>query len=81
MTTVKLTFDQKIDNIQDQLDTMRREDSYFRSYVNRKFDDIIGAMTTKDDLRDLESRVATKVDLNKLTAIVIKIAEKVGVST
>lgn len=81
MTTTKITFDQKIDNLQDQLDVMRREDAVFKGYVHRQFDVIAKEMVTKEDLYRVEDRMATKEDLGKLTDIVLKIAEKVGVDT
>ncbi|HEY8886388.1 MAG TPA: hypothetical protein VIM31_02695 [Candidatus Microsaccharimonas sp.] len=102
MTTVNSRIDQKLDNIQHQLDAMRREEVAFRGYVNRQFTFIATEMVTKDDLRRMEAnlvaemaskedlcsmeakmteKMATREDLAKLTAIVIKIAEKVGVST
>lgn len=108
MTTTKATVDQKIDNVQDQLDVMRREDAAFKGFVHRQFTVIAKEMATKDDLRRLEANIlaetaskadiirleqnmrdmrtemyttmATKKDLQTLTALVIKIAEKVGVS-
>lgn len=80
MTTTDIVFDKKIDNVQDQLDVMHREDAAFRGYSNKMF----AMMATKQDLRDMEARiridVVTKDDLNKLTVIVLKIAEKIGVS-
>lgn len=46
--------------------------------------DVETRMASKDDLRNMEARMrvgmATKDDLSKLTEIVVKIAEKVGVS-
>jgi hypothetical protein len=104
MTTTKATVDQKIDNVQDQLDVMRRENAAFKGYVHRQFTVIAKEMATKDDLRRLEANIlaetaskaaiirleegmrqmridmATKKDLQTLTVLVIKIAEKVGVS-
>lgn len=84
-------FDKKMDNLQGQLDTMRHEDEVFRAHANKHFgfvatevatkEDLRNLrMATKDDLRELELRMATKSDLGKLTEIVVKIAEKVGVS-
>ncbi|RWZ78525.1 MAG: hypothetical protein EOT05_02110 [Candidatus Microsaccharimonas sossegonensis] len=101
MTTIKMTFDQKIDNVQGQLNMMNSGDSVFKGYVHRQFEVIAKEMVTKEDLRNMEARIgkkmatkkdlnklearieskmATKADLNKLTEIVIKIADKVGVS-
>jgi hypothetical protein len=94
-----ILLEQKLDNIQHQLDAMAREDAAFRSYVNKQFNRIDKTMVTKDDLKQFASKgdlrqfatkndllkvraeMATKEDLSKLTEIVIKIAEKVGVST
>lgn len=77
-------FDKKIDNLQHQLDIMHREDVAFKGYVNRQFEFISREMVTKEDLRTMEVRMraemVTKDDLSKLTEIVVKIAEKVGVS-
>jgi len=94
MKTTKFTQDQKIDNLQHQLDMMNRSDAVFRGCVHRQFEMIAGdmatlaTMATKEDLRSMEARieesVATKVGLydleSNLTAILGKIAEKVGVS-
>lgn len=80
MITHKMTFDQKIDNLQNQLDVMHREDMSFKGYVHRQFKVIAEEMVTKDDLYRMEARMASKEDLNTLTEIVIKIARKVGVS-
>ena len=71
--------DQKIDNLQDQLDVMHREDYAFKGFVHRQFEAIADGMATKEDIYRLEEKMATKVDLNKLTEIVLRIAEKVGV--
>lgn len=92
MTTTKITFDQKIANIQQQLDVMRREDAVFRGHANKYFEFISTQVATKDDLgnvetrmaskedlRHMEAKMASKDDLKKLTDIVTKIAEKVGV--
>jgi hypothetical protein len=119
MTTVNTGIDQKIDNVQYQLDVMHREDAAFKGYVNRQFAGIANEMVTKEDLRRTEANIvaemackkdlrimearmktemtssedlrcieikltenmATKVDLGKLTTLVMKIAEKMGVST
>ena len=125
MTRIKLTVDQKIDNLQHQIDTINRSDSVFKGYVHRQFEGIAKQMATKEDLYAMEARIgvttksdlrnmekrlrgdmATKADLEKmatkadldgmatksdfrslevklasLSSVLIKIAEKVGVST
>ena len=104
MATQTSLIDQKLDNIQGQLDVIRREASSFRAYANTQFRVMFETMATKDDLYRLEARIevkmdakfatkedlsnmearmnerfASKEDLTILTAIVIKIAQKVGV--
>jgi len=77
----KIELEEKVDNIQSQLDTMNREAVSFRSYVNRQFESIdmkMDGMATKGDLRDTEVRL-TKA-LTEITKTVTRIAEKVGVS-
>ena len=84
MITTKVAFDQKIDNIQRQLDVMHREDAAFKGYVNRQFEFIAQNMVTKEDLRSVERQLladaATKDDLlsteERLAAVILKIAEK-----
>lgn len=64
-------------------ETMATKDDLYRleDSMEVKMD---AKFATKDDLRNMESRMnerfASKQDLAALTAIVIKIAEKVGVS-
>ena len=77
MTETETLISKKIDNLQDQLDVMHRESAVFRAYANRQFK----RMATKEDIRIIRTEMATKADLRILTDIVIKIAEKVGVST
>ena len=77
----KIELEEKVDNIQSQLDTMNREAASFRSYVNHQFESIdmkMGGMATKEDLRNTEARL-TKA-LTELSKTVTRIAEKVGVS-
>jgi len=81
MTETETLFSKKIDNLQDQLDVMHRESAVFRAYVNRQFTRITNDTATKEDIRIIRTEMATKADLRILTDIVIKIAEKVGVST
>jgi hypothetical protein len=90
MTTImpKTEFDKKIDNIQHQLDIMRRESEAFRAHANTHFEFVNNEVATKEDVRALRRDMATKQDLYKvernlasLTVIVQKIAEKIGVST
>jgi hypothetical protein len=61
MTTTKITFDQKIDNIQHQLDTMNRGDAAFKGYVHRQLGLITETMATKEDLYKLEDRLTGKM--------------------
>jgi hypothetical protein len=66
--------ERKIDSVQHQLDSIARESAAFRSYVNKQSERLYATMARKEDLRQF----ATKDDLAVLTALVIKIAEKVG---
>ena len=75
------SLDAKTDNLQHQIDSIQREDAIFRSYVNRQFEYIFENMATKEDIRHLRYDMSTlDVKLVALTDIVIKIAQKVGVS-
>lgn len=78
MMSTDTVFNKKIDNLQGQLDTMRHEDEVFRAHANKHFGFVATEVATKEDLRDLESRMATKVDLNNLANIVAKMGETVA---
>lgn len=96
MTTIKPTFDQKIDNLQHQLDTMNRDDAAFKGYVQPQLEIIATEMVTKDDLYSMEARICLKMatkdslhdlearmdaKLDKMADTLAKVADKVGVST
>lgn len=83
MTTVtsKTVFDKKIDNIQHQLDIMRRESESFRAHANSHFEFVHNKVATKSDLYTLEQRLsgemATKQDLHKMeTGLRVDLASK-----
>lgn len=82
MTTAvtKVTFNRKIDNIQHQLDIMRRESETFRAHSNNHFEFVHNELATKEDLRNLQATMVTKDDHIKLTTLIEKIAKKVGVA-
>ena len=70
--------EQKIDNVQHQLNSMAREGAAFRGYVNKQFERIYETMATKDDLRRVEARLSDRLDVQ--CVIIVKIAQKLGVS-
>ena len=66
-----------MDNLQGQLDTMRHEDEVFRAHANKHFGFVVTEVTTKEDLRNLESRMSTELANveERFTKIVEKISE------
>ena len=89
MTTItsKAVLDKKISNIQHQLDSMRRENETFRAHANSHFEFVHNEVATKQDLYELENRLDNRLKTSlgeletRLTQIVLKIIEKIGVSS
>ena len=102
----KLLLQEKINNIQDQVDKIRREGDAFKPHVNKqveRIDQIYKEMATKEDLKRLDTKfeglVASfdgldakfeimNVKLYRINSrledhgsMLVKIAEKMGVST